>query len=246
MKEIKQFYGYSGSKICLLEDEGSLFVRKEGSISRNIERYDALKDLKLSFPNIIKKTNEYYDMEYVKHIDINTYLKFFDGEMLSDFILSTISILSCEQNSKDYTVVYFNMLESISWDLFSFKKEDIMDRLPAYLPCSKYHGDLTLDNILFDTEKENFVLIDPITSVYDSFVFDLAKLNQDLLCGWFARDEVNNHAEKTNKIFEKIKSKHAFIENRYLTILMLFRILPYCQNTKDKNFLIEKIEKLWM
>lgn len=246
MKELKQFLGYSGSKVCLMENEGILFVRKEGKIHRNIERYESLKDLHLPFPSIINKTTDFYDMEYIRHIDMKTYLKFFDGEMLSDFLLSIISVLSSNQEVKDYSGVYQDMLLDVPWKILSFSKQDLYDKLPKKLPAGQYHGDLTLDNILFDVKNERFVLIDPVTSVYDSFVFDLAKLNQDLVCGWFTRDEFNNFHIKTKNILNTIISKHVICDNKYLTILMLFRIIPYCKNEYDKNFVVKSIEDLWM
>jgi hypothetical protein len=246
MKEIKQFHGHSGSKIYLMQNDGDLFVRKEGNITRNLERYECLDSLNLVFPKIIRKGKDHYDMEYIKHLDMKTYLRFFDGSMLCDFILSVISKLASEQTIKKYSNVYADMIENSPWQMFSFKKDDFLEKLPAYLPCSKYHGDLTLENILFDTYHDRFVLIDPITTVYDSFVFDLVKLNQDLLCGWFTRNEDASISEKTKSIYEKIKSKYAFVDNKYLTILMLFRIMPYCKNENDKNFLVKSIEDLWM
>ena len=44
---------------------------------------------------------------------------------------------------------------------------------------------------LFENSKGfgSFILIDPLTTEYDSYVFDLAKLMQDVKCKWFIRKD---------------------------------------------------------
>ena len=56
-----------------------------------------------------------------------------------------------------------------------FTANELYAKLPKTLPSSEYHGDFTLENILYSL-KDDFVLIDPLTTEYDSYVFDLAKL----------------------------------------------------------------------
>jgi len=79
----------------------------------------------------------------------------------------------------------------------------------------------------------------------DSFVFDLAKLNQDLTCEWFVRKEEYIFASKLQKIYETIEKKYDIVNNKYLTILMLLRVLPYCKTDFDKTFILTKVNKLW-
>jgi hypothetical protein len=83
-----------------------------------------------------------------------------------------------------------------------------------------------------------------LTTEYDSYVFDLAKLRQDLECGWFIRTESVYYTAK----LESINNAFADVEhfnNDYLLILMLMRVLPYTINYNDKNFIETEITKLW-
>ena len=39
------------------------------------------------------------------------------------------------------------------------------------MPQTTYHGDFTLENLIYDGDE--FIMIDPVTIEYDSYVFDL-------------------------------------------------------------------------
>ena len=125
-----------------------------------------------------------------------------------------------------------------------FNADQLIDKLPKILPTSEYYGDLTLDNILFDIKNNKFVLIDPSTTEYNSFIFDIAKLKQDLTCKWFIRNKNLNINKKLNEIYESL-NKYSYYDNNYLLILMLMRILPYSKNIKDEKFLYNNIVSLW-
>ena len=96
----------------------------------------------------------------------------------------------------------------------------------------------------YDVKDGQFVLIDPITTEYSSYVFDLAKLRQDLTCGWFIRND-NLYYESKLKVISEHLSKYVHFNNDYILILMLMRVLPYTQNTEDVDFLISEIRRLW-
>ena len=68
---VKELHGYSDSKVLLLNENNSLFVRKFDNIQRNLERYDSLN---LPFPKILNRCNEYFDIEYIENIDVVNYL----------------------------------------------------------------------------------------------------------------------------------------------------------------------------
>ena len=82
------------------------------------------------------------------------------------------------------------------------------------------------------------------TIEYDSYVFDLAKLRQDLECGWFIRSESVYYTAKLKMISDAFADIENF-NNDYLLILMLMRVLPYTSNDSDKNFVENEIRKLW-
>lgn len=245
MKIIKELKGHSGSQILLIEDPDTR-VRKIGNVIRNIERINVLKNLGLPFPEILSydQNLDHYDMKYIINLDIKTYLHSHSVKELGKFLISTIEILSHNSEEKDYTNIYVKKLSGINFDPFIFDLQDLMDVLPRKLPKSQYHGDLTLENILFDIKKEKFVLIDPLTTEYDSYVFDLAKLRQDISCCWFIRNDHNAINGKLQQLYEML-SVFDYFKNDSIVILMMLRVLSYLSPGPDFNFIIREINKLW-
>lgn len=236
--------GNSKSNILLISEEGENFVRKQGDIIRNLERYSSLD---LPFPKLLRVSDTYYDIEYIKNLNVASYLTNNSPSLLLSFLDHVLSYLSKYTTDKDYTEVYSSKLDTIDLSLFPFTKNELIYKLPKNLPSSRYFGDLTFDNILFDTTKNSFILIDGLTSEFDSFVFDLHKLKQDVLCKWFIRKE-----KKTNFLDHKLfiihnhLCKYNFYTNNYLTILMLLRVYPYCKDEQDRQFITNEVNKLWI
>ena len=125
-----------------------------------------------------------------------------------------------------------------------FTRKELVDRLPKLLPRSEYHGDMTLENILSVNGK--FYLIDPVTIEYDSYVFDIAKMRQDLDCKWFLRGNELKIDTKLQNISDNLKEKYPIAFDDSLLILMLLRVLAHAKaNSKEYVFLRECIERLW-
>ena len=244
MKVIKELKGFSGSQVLLIHDQIT-FVRKIGNIERNLERYHTLADLGLALPNIIREDVDFYDMEYIPNLDIKNFLFKNQTHSLAKFIKDTIHKLSNSVQDKDYTETYHQKLTEVDFTGLIFDKYQLIDKLPKILPSSEYHGDLTLENILYNVTKGEFILIDPLTTEYDSYVFDLAKLRQDIVCKWFIRKESIYIDPKLQNLSEELGAKFgSFYSDPYLLILMLLRVLPYAQ-TDDRQFLIKEANKLW-
>ena len=130
------------------------------------------------------------------------------------------------------------------WHQLPFTTKELIAKLPNELPISSYHGDLTMDNCIHSADGQ-FYLIDPITSDYSSWVFDIAKLMQDLECGWFIR---NNNVMIQGKLWvikNAILDTYPVANNKNLIILMLLRILPYAKTHQDQEFIIKEINRLW-
>ncbi len=238
--------GYSKSEVQIMEEDGDVFVRKSGDIKRNLERYDILENLGLPIPKIFEITGKHYDMEYIPNLDIITYLTNNQVNDLADFIVKVLDKFSKNSIEADFSKVYFDKLEHFSFGAYNlpFTAEELIRKLPQFLPMSEYHGDFTLQNMLFNTNTKDFVLIDPLTTDYASFVFDIAKLRQDLTCKWFIR-QGNYYFDSKLKIIHEALSKFTHYNNDYLLILMLIRVMPYCDNVNDQNFLRNEILKLW-
>lgn len=223
-----------------------VIVRKSGNVQRNLERLDALEHIGLKTPKILEIYGDSYDMEYIANQDMKTYLENNSVNYLIQFLEFVFETLEKNQFEKDYTEIYQQKLDSFPFEKYNlpFSKEQIFEKLPKSLPATEYHGDLTLENILYDITEKDFVLIDPLTTEYDSYVFDMAKLRQDLQCRWFIRNDNVFFDSKLKKINDEL-SKKEFYNNDYLLILMLMRVLPYTQNQKDTFFIESEIRKLW-
>lgn len=243
-KVLKKLKGHSSSEVLLIEKNEKIFIRKNGDVDRNLERFDALSRLNLPLPKIIEVYSDSYDMEYIHNLDVKNYITKYGTKTIADFIKKVIKILSNQTIDYDYSEVYNSKLEKIDFSDFSFDREQLFNKLPKVLPFSEYHGDFTLENILFDLNKNDFVLIDPLTTEYHSYVFDLAKLRQDLVCKWFIRNEKTYLDAKLKSIIDELNYL-PYMNNDYLLIMMLFRVLPYTKNEDDKLFLTKEIEKLW-
>ena len=243
-KIVKELYGFSGNQILLMQKHDKLFVRKIGDISRNIERMQALA-ADYPLPQLYTVSKKMIDMEYLHGLDIKSYLRTNNYKKVLGFILSILDKLSSNAVDKDYTETYIKKLQEISFDEMPFTREQLLERLPKILPSSNYHGDLTLENIIW-TEDRGFFLIDCATIEYDSYIFDIAKLRQDLELGWFTRKDNAMLNVKTKYIQEKILQQHPTANNDYLLILMLLRVYRHSRpDTLERNFLLEGITSLW-
>lgn len=242
---IKEFYGFSGNKVYLIKDNAKLFVRKIGKVSRNIERLTALSG-KCPLPAIYEYSDSHLDLEYIHGLDIKNYLLTHNSENFINFFTSFFEFLSKDTVEKDYTQVYIDKLNQVDFrDKLCFNKDQLLEKLPKVLPASEYYGDLTLENIIY-SEQEGFVLIDCQTIEYDSYIFDIAKLRQDLECKWFIRNDKLILDVKLNHIQQALLEQYPLANNDYLLILMLLRIYRYTNpNTFEEEFLVNCINRLW-
>jgi RIO-like serine/threonine protein kinase len=244
-KLIKELSGHSGSKIYLMEDDTGLFVRKVGNTNRNFERLKTLGEF-LRVPKIYNYHSDILDMEYIHGLDIKTYLLSNNTKSLEKFLLKTINTLKgFSYGSFDFTEVYNTKLSWIdsATDL-PFTKKELIDRLPKILPKTLYHGDLTLENIIYS--EDGFYTIDPVTIEYESYVFDIAKLRQDLECRWFLRKEKIRLGAKLKDLQNKILELYPESNDDNLLILMLLRVYLHTEkNDLNYEFIMKEINRLW-
>lgn len=221
-----------------------MFVRKIQNISRNIERLASLHSLGYNVPEIIRVNNDQLDMEYIHGLDMTTYLSLNNIDKLKKFLIDTMNRFSNVSEKKDYTSTYHDKLSWMENEKLPFTREDIIDKLPKELPQSVYHGDFTLENIIF---KDNiYYMIDPLMSEYDSFVFDLAKLRQDLECKWFLRKKHISFDVKLQGIQDALFEAFPICKDDSLLILMLLRVYPYTKkNSFERKFIMRELNKLW-
>jgi len=244
-KILKELNGHSGSKVYLMEDELHKYVLKIGNVDRNHERMIVLDHAGYPVPRIYDYIpGKYLEMEYLHGLDMKNYLIHNNSASLYEFIADLIDgFKDTVKGYKNYEEIYHEKLAWLPED-FLFTKEELIDRLPKLLPQSLYHGDLTLENILYT--DPGFHLIDPVTIEYDSFIFDLAKLRQDLECKWFLRNSNVHLDSKLKSLSDALDQIYPSEFNDALLILMLLRVLKHCE-TGDANyqFLMKEIERLW-
>lgn len=242
-KILKELSGHSGSQIYLMQDDLKLFVRKINNVERNYERMTALNKACYNVPDIYSYDGNTMDMQYIRGLDMKNYLIHNNISLLVNFLCDIIDDFSNDGQMKDYTETYQNKLSWMTGEEgFNFTKEELINKLPKKLPQSMYHGDMTLENILYT--DPGFFFIDPLTSEYDSYIFDIAKLRQDLECKWFIRNVNIKIDTKLQQIQDKLKRIYpdAFDDN--VLILMLMRVYPYCKE-KDKQFILNEANRLW-
>ena len=242
---IKELKGFSGSKIYLMRNDNGLFVRKMDNVDRNFIKLNELKQ-HFNVPKIYTYDTNILDMEYIHGLDMKSYLAVRDTKRLTDFLIDTLSKFSDDVSMNDYTNVYEDKLKYIKLPSeMIFTKEQLLEKLPKRLPRSKYFGDLTLENIIYG-ENGQFHLLDGMTSEYDSYIFDIAKLRQDLECKWFLRNTNLLLDVKVENIQDKLLERFELANNNYLLILMLLRVYRYTKPfSKEEKLLTKEMNRLW-
>lgn len=244
-KILKELNGFSGSSVYLMQDDTKTFVRKIDNVDRNFERMQHLSTLGFNIPAIYNKIDNQLDIEYIAGLDIKTYLKFNPPTKLIEFLLDTLEKLSYNSIDKDYSEVYKQKLAEIDFVRLPFTESALFDKLPKVLPKSTYHGDLTLENIIY-SKTGTFYLIDPVTVEYDSWIFDIAKLRQDIHCKWFLRYDALFLDTKLNQTESHISDIFPQAMDTYLLILMLLRVYRHAEpNSFEQTFLLMEIDRLW-
>jgi tRNA A-37 threonylcarbamoyl transferase component Bud32 len=222
-----------------------LFVRKVGNIDRNHEKMCLLSQLNFPVPQVLNKSDDTLDMQYIHGLDITNYLLTHNHNKLVDFIIDIIDKFKQTTVLKDYADTYKSKLIDVDYTYLPFTGEELLARLPKLLPQSTCHGDFTLENIIH-AEDEQFYLIDPSTGPYDSWVFDLAKMRQDLDAKWFLRNKSAILDVKLHSIKQSLKEHYPEAFDNHLYILMLLRVYVYATpNTKEHTLLLNEIQKLW-
>jgi tRNA A-37 threonylcarbamoyl transferase component Bud32 len=243
-KIIHNQQGFSGALVEIIEDYNCV-VKKTGDISRNVTQLELLRKTGLPIPTIIYHDGDTLIMEYIDGLPIDAFINSHGTRDLFGDIVKYITYFKQDTVDFDYTEVYNRFLEEIDFNDLPFTRGELLDRLPRILPRSKYyHGDFTLGNMIHSGRT---YMIDPVSTVFDSWVFDIAKLRQDIEGLWFIRDYDNSHLQPILAELG-LKLRHefpgAYDDNLY--ILMLLRVYRHCQpNTLEYNLIRNEIIRLW-
>jgi len=240
---ITEFKGFSDSKVLLIENSfGERFVRKQYNVQRNYEKMQLLSEYNV--PKIISMKDDTLDMEYIPGIDMRTYLLRNDVKLLAEFILETISKFKGTSNPKKYSHTYREQLSLIDYSELPFNLDELYSRVPSDLPQSLCHGDFTLENIIYGNGK--FYMIDTVSGPYDSWVFDIAKMRQDIDGHWFLRNSSNELTVQLKILRDILYAELPEAFNDYYYILMLLRVYRHCViGSKEHKLILQEIKRLW-
>ena len=243
---IKEFIGFSGSHVYLMEDEHKKFIRKINNIDRNYNKLLTLNELNYNVPKVYKKSNNLLDIEYIHGTDMRYFLKAYDLNIFIDSIIDLVNKFKKTGKIKDYKDCYIKKLQEIkNYNDFPFTIDEFLSKLPLKLPQSVCHGDFTLDNLIFS--KNKFYMIDCSTGDFDSWIFDIAKLRQDLKCKWFLRNSDDKSLYNCLELIDnQFRQEYPEAFDNNLLILMLLRVYIYAKKDSiEQKFIIENIQSLW-
>ncbi len=201
----------------------------------------------------------YYDMEYLEHFDelvkfpydivesklpkiiqrlkndIYCYSKKIDGQKwLNDFLqekifakydmIEAIDTTFYKLINNDYVIINGNKVKGLRY----YFKTEKLNYFPTHV--SPIHGDLTLENILYNPITDEIKLIDQSGSRYvDPYEFDVAKLLQSLLARYSEWDTFETLCES--------KSENEFVINKKLIDVekekYMFFLVEFGQDTNE-------------
>ena len=232
--------GRSGCPVSLIEYHGKTAVLKENL--KNVNKILELNyNMDLPTPKIYEHTETSITMEYINGISIKTFLEHADKEDIHRLI--------------DYITRYFDfaVMRSSPKEFRSFMEQKVKSLEPygVNIPINKtnllsgiVHGDFTFDNIIYSDGK--FYMIDLTPSENTGIHFDANKLRQDLTGHWFIRNEINttNTKMSCDIICAELSKDFSFLFDDDLYRFMFARVLPYCQNEKERDFIRNALCKL--
>jgi len=264
---VKDLSGHSGCKVLLYKDkEGKYFVRKISASKDYNSRlkkqmlkqkffYENIATEKIKAPRIYSSGEKeglfYFDMEYIlgetliKYISqTNTY----EFKKIAEGLIQIIKV-SKAHNSKEITDLKESFEEKIDQlkDIIPREYLDLLNKLrarSANLPKvvkTFCHGDLTLENIIYNPHTETFTLVDFQDIFTEHYWFDISILFQDISEVWFFLMS-KEYDPKTMKIKmdllkKEIAPKINDLEKTYfkyhslLVAMKFFRIIPYANET---------------
>lgn len=264
---IKSLSGHSGCHLYLYKDSDRIFIRKDAGhkdynnrLKRQFVKQKKFNLKDINTPKIYTYgLNEngvfYFDMEYINGITLSEYMRTIKVKEIVVLINLLFENLPISKNMKirggTSQIIFQKKLCSLKKNLDKLNSSNIyteraLEILQAFdfnkIPYSPCCGDLTLENIIIDSNGRVF-LIDLLDSFYNSWMIDIAKLLQDLELSWSYRKDKKVDYDLNLRL---AIAKQALLENLvtlensneiissiyHLLLLNVLRIYPY---TKDKD-----------
>ena len=136
-----------------------------------------------------------------------------------------------------YGMTVANLLEAIGYQVEREYYVNDAGRQMAILATSTFLRYLQLNGAEFKF---------PSNGYKGDYIFDIAKLRQDLHCKWFLRNSDLRLDTKLKNIEDRILQKYPEANNNGLLILMLLRVYLHTEkNDENYTFIMREIDKLW-
>jgi hypothetical protein len=277
-------YSYSQSKFEILKKNKKFFIKKypkkmDSRELDSIKKQNSFLDFKTNNFKIVsakiildknKFTNKkYYLIEYHQgknsdqilqlsnkyEINIlkNFFYSYFQNNLRKlEFTLLDKNILLSKIEEIEKKVID-NELKKISYKYFFLAKKNF--KKDIYYPNSNQcHGDLTLSNIIVNSDSKKIILIDFQKTYNDNIIQDLSKIYQEFELHWSARYLSNFTSIRANIVYKSIIDNQFWsalnsnvLKSLNSEILMtLLRIFPYVKKN-DKitlKWLIKSLNKI--
>lgn len=269
---VKNLKGHSGCEILLCKKDETIFVRKKSSnIMYNCrlkKQYKKQKKynstIEIATPKIISSGYEnglfYFDMEFIRGKTLAEYIQNIRVNEISDYIKYLFDGLYyknakyCKNANQIFNKKINNLINTLENSAklnFAFEILNKFNWTKVYKsPC---HGDLTLENVLISNENKIY-LFDFLDSFYNSWMFDIAKLLQDLELKWSFRNCSITTTQELHILIAKealikrileLPNGKDYLETIYhILLLNTLRIYPYTTDKKTIAYLDNSIEYL--
>ena len=269
---VKSLSGHSGCGLNIYRQDDTLFLRKDsGNSSYNMRlKKQYIKQSKfisngIKTPKILNCGHEnglfFFDMEFLNGTTLSEYMSNIKIKEINSLISLLFRSLPVE-NSKilpETDKIFKNKILQIKEQLRPCDTEALnaVSKLEQFdfsnIPFSYCCGDLTLENIILDENKQIY-LIDFLDSFYNSWMIDVAKLLQDLELYWSYRYQEIDF----NLAMRLAVAKEALLENiseyenadanilsiYHILLLNILRIIPYAKDEQTANFLKSALNKV--
>lgn len=246
--------------------------RPEGSprLRRQLQKQQAWRRLGGEIIRTPKVLNEgeldgrfYFDMEVVRGMDGVTYLRSADYAGVERFsnklcrfaeAAAELPPLQPSPSAHDLFGALYSRVCDVHRTTSLLSPEDLSAILLGLehvrnlgdLPPTWCHGDLTLENLIVDSEGE-FWALDLLDAPFEHYWFDIAKLHQDLEGGWYLRHGAPIARCVTDFVGRRLFATAVKLDPRYellhavLLTVTFVRILPYVREPQALEFVQRRI-----
>ncbi len=268
--------GLSGAAVYMMtRDHRQWFIRKAAAtpagnprLRRQAEKQARRQQAGLGeirVPRILEEGEidgrYYFDMEAIRGVDGTTYLRSVDYRGAAIFVDRLCDYLTTAARSASIAPSTANDLFGSLYDRIceiqattgQLRDEDAaaillgLSRLRSIgLSPTLCHGDLTLENLIIDSQGEIWAF-DLLSTPFEHYWHDMAKLHQDLDGGWYLRKQPPIARCITEFLTRRLLETVDRLDSRYaavhalLTACTFVRILPYAADDTTLAFVQQRV-----